>query len=135
MAISVALILTSCASLQNSGISPSKQSLATAGAEEKDEIENVLSAELHRVSNLRLTAKITHLRIVKGWAWAVAFPKRLKGQEPLEPTAALLRKERDHWKIIERIDGEELSWVDRPDVLRAKFPKAPPAIFEGSKLH
>ena len=137
LAAGLTLVLTGCSTTYGrpEKVKPVKPNVVTKlELQERSEIEQAVAEELSRVNNAPVTANVKHLRIRKGWGWAVAFPTAAGGMRQYEPAAGLLRKEGRQWKVIYRIDNEALAWVDSPAVLKSKFPKVPPEVFDYSHL-
>ncbi len=108
-----------------------------SGSPERKEILNTLRNHLKRNFRTDVVFVVGHFKVKNGWAWVETNPRSTDDKNVYEPIAALLRKTKGVWKIIDYAPGECTGdEEDSPNCypkrhfesLRTKY-KAPSEIF------
>ncbi len=112
--------------------SPGRAAPPTPGAQTA--LQVALETHILRETGTYADLQFVHERSNADWAWVVLRARSKKDHQPLEPTAALLHKERGSWTVVDRLDGDRLELANDPAALRKRYAQAPPELFTGTHL-
>jgi hypothetical protein len=72
----------------------------------------------------------SRFKVQDDWAWVTADPQSKDGANRYEPESWLLQKTAGGWRVMAQPCQEaDCVWADEVAKIRARFPKAPMAIF------
>ncbi len=97
------------------------------GSPERRAIMNARRARVGRISGRYVVFKVLHLRVSRGWAWAVVTPQSPGGGTHYDALAGLLRLKGGQWTVLHVMNSDVL--VTDTSTLRDRYPDAPPSIF------
>jgi hypothetical protein len=112
------------------------------GTAERREILDGMRREMRRTDPRPVIFVVRRLRVQGTWAWLEAEPRSPNQAERYEPEAALLRRVRSRWSVVERMPafGEREGTAEESDcgyfgALRGRFPAAPRTILPLAACH
>ncbi len=77
-----------------------------SGSPERKEILDALRNDLKKNLRADVVFVVGHFKVKNGWAWIETNPRSTDGKNSYEPIAALLRRTKGMWKIIDYAPGE-----------------------------
>ncbi len=97
------------------------------GSPERQAIMDTLRSKVGKTSGKYVVFGVQHLRVSRGWAWAVVTPQSASGRTHYDRIGALLHKSGGQWTVTHLQEGASV--MTDPDTLRDKYPRAPGGIF------
>ncbi len=99
-----------------------------AGSAQRRAIMNALRGRVGNISGRYVVFVVLSLRVSHGWAWAVVTPQSPGGGTHYDTLAGLLHLQGGQWTVRHMMNSDVL--VTDPSTLQARYPYAPPSIFE-----
>ena len=105
-----------------------------AGSKERKAILDALRQDLHDKHRLKMIFVVRYLKAHRssGWAFVEADPSAPKGNNQYETVSALLRRQRNRWRVVDYLSVEgdsDKALAAEYRRLRSRYPAAPAGIF------